>query len=75
MKPARVHSTYFGSMPMPWESTPRRSVRTMRSAEIAAFFGDILRASSTDTMYAVSAGTETVTVVSGMVGSSVRAAR
>ena len=50
MKPARVHSTYFGSMPMPWESTPRRSVRTMRSAERAALLGDILRASSTETM-------------------------
>lgn len=47
----------------------------MRSAEIAAFFGDILRASSTETMYAVSAGTETVMTASGMVGASVKAAR
>ena len=50
MKPRCVHSTYFGSMPMPCESTPRRSVRTIRSAVRPAFFRDILRASSTDAM-------------------------
>jgi hypothetical protein len=35
---------------------------------MAAFFGDISRASSTETMYAVSAGAETVTGASAMVG-------
>jgi hypothetical protein len=39
----------------------------MRSAEMAAFFGDILRASSTETMYTVRAGAETVTAASAMV--------
>src|SRR6185295_7351809 len=68
MKPARVHSTYLGNIPMPWESTPRRSVRTMSSAAMAAFFGDILSASSTATMYAVSAGAVTVTGASAMSG-------
>src|SRR5258708_14889989 len=48
-------------MPMPCESTPRRSVRTMRSAVRVALRRDILSASSTETMKAVRASTETVT--------------
>src|SRR5574338_677538 len=51
---------------MPWESTPRRSVRTMRSAVRLALAGDIWSASSTETMKAVSASADTVTGTSGI---------
>ena len=68
MKPRRVHSTYFGSMPMPCESTPRRSVRTIRSAARRAFFGDILRASSTETMNSARRSWGTTTGSSAMSG-------
>src|SRR5690242_1632951 len=53
-------------MPMPWESTPRRSVRTMRSAVRLALAGDIWSASRTETMKAVSASADTVTGSSAM---------
>ena len=73
--PARVHSTYRGSMPMPCESTPRRSVRTMRSAVRVALRRDILSASSTETMKAVRASTETVTGLSEASGAMIRLLR
>src|SRR5262244_2889929 len=66
MKPRSVHSTYLGSMPMPCESTPRRSVRTMRSAERRAFFGDIFMASSTEAMKSASRSWLTMTGASAM---------
>src|SRR6266496_2958942 len=69
MKPRCVHSTYLGSMPIPCESTPRRSVRTIKSAVSRAFFGDILSASSTDTMNSARRSRATTTGSSAIAGS------
>src|SRR5258705_12230605 len=59
-------------MPMPCELTPRRSVRTMRSAVRVALRRDILSASSTETMKAGRASTETVTGLSDAAGARTR---
>src|SRR5574341_554119 len=50
MYPRRHHSTYFGSMPIPCESTPRRSVLTMSRAVTSAAVRGIFIAMRTPTM-------------------------
>src|SRR5262249_19705102 len=50
-RPARCSRSYVGSMEMPWESTPRRSVSTIMSAVVWACGALMPQAASTETSW------------------------
>jgi hypothetical protein len=47
-RPLRNSRSYVGSIEIPWESTPRRSVSTIISAVVAAWASDMDQARKTD---------------------------
>ena len=51
-RPARNSLSYVGSIEMPWESTPRRSVSTITAAVVAACASDMPQARRTLTICA-----------------------